>query len=253
MNFYQNNINHLIDVKNVSKSYNNKKIIDDISIHLNKGEIVSLLGLSGVGKTTLFNIISGVEKPDEGEVFLNKEIITSKPGKISYMLQKDLLIEQKTIMDNIILPLIIKKTKKQKAVDMAKKYLDMFGLSGYENLYPNSLSGGMRQRAAFLRTYFASQEVVLLDEPFSALDAITKKEMHKWYVDISKKLNLSTIFITHDIDEALELSDRIYLMIGSPGRIEKEIKIDKTDLDFNLTEEFLTYKKEILSYLGLRD
>ncbi|WP_455256826.1 ABC transporter ATP-binding protein [Peptoniphilus asaccharolyticus] len=242
----------ILEVKNVEKSYESKKIIEDISIDLRKGEIISLLGLSGVGKTTLFNIISGVESPDSGEVILKGEEITAKPGHISYMLQKDLLIEQKTILDNIILPLRIKGVKKNIAVKKANEYLEMFGLLGYEKSYPNSLSGGMRQRAAFLRTYFASEEVVLLDEPFSALDAITKKEMHKWYKEISQRLNLSTIFITHDIDEALEMSDRIYLMIGSPGKIENEVVIRSIEGDFTLTKEFLEYKKEILHLLGLR-
>lgn len=242
----------ILEVKNVEKSYESKKIIEDISIDLRKGEIISLLGLSGVGKTTLFNIISGVESPDSGEVILKGEEITAKPGHISYMLQKDLLIEQKTILDNIILPLRIKGVKKNIAIKKANEYLEMFGLLGYEKSYPNSLSGGMRQRAAFLRTYFASEEVVLLDEPFSALDAITKKEIHKWYKEISQRLNLSTIFITHDIDEALEMSDRIYLMIGSPGKIENEVVIRSIEGDFTLTKEFLEYKKEILHLLGLR-
>ena len=250
MNIYQTDMD-ILQVKNVEKAYKDKRIIENISISLRKGEIISLLGLSGVGKTTLFNIISGVESPDKGKVLLKEEDITSKPGHISYMLQKDLLIEQKTILENIISPLRIKGVKKKVAIDKAKEYLEMFGLLGYENSYPNSLSGGMRQRAAFLRTYFASDEVVLLDEPFSALDAITKKEMHKWYKDISKNLNLSTIFITHDIDEALELSDRVYLMIGSPGKIENEIIVEKTEGDFTLTENFLEYKKEILKLLGI--
>lgn len=167
------------------------------------------------------------------------------------MLQKDLLIEEKTIMENIILPMRIKSIKRQEAKKRAYQYLKMFGLEGYENSYPNSLSGGMRQRAAFLRTYFSSDEIVLLDEPFSALDAITKNDMHKWYKEISDKLKLSTIFITHDIDEALYLSDRIYLMMGSPGRIENEIVIKNRQRDFTLTEEFLEYKKKILNILGL--
>ena len=242
---------NILEVKNITKSYNGKEIIKDISINLKEKEIVSLLGLSGVGKTTLFNIISGVESPDSGKVLLKNEDITSNPGHISYMLQKDLLIEEKTIMENIILPMRIKSIKKQEAKNRAYDYLKMFGLEGYENSYPNSLSGGMRQRAAFLRTYFASDEIVLLDEPFSALDAITKNDMHKWYKEISDKLKLSTIFITHDIDEALYLSDRIYLMMGSPGRIENEIVIKNRQRDFTLTEEFLEYKKKILNILGL--
>ncbi len=242
---------NILEVKDITKSYSGKQIIKDISINLKENEIVSLLGLSGVGKTTLFNIISGVESPDSGKVLLKNKDITSIPGYISYMLQKDLLIEEKTIMENIILPMRIKSIKRQEAKKRAYQYLKMFGLEGYENSYPNSLSGGMRQRAAFLRTYFSSDEIVLLDEPFSALDAITKNDMHKWYKEISDKLKLSTIFITHDIDEALYLSDRIYLMMGSPGRIENEIVIKNRQRDFTLTEEFLEYKKKILNILGL--
>lgn len=242
---------NILEVKDITKSYSGKQIIKDISINLKENEIVSLLGLSGVGKTTLFNIISGVESPDSGKVLLKNKDITSIPGYISYMLQKDLLIEEKTIMENIILPMRIKSIKRQEAKKRAYQYLKMFGLEGYENSYPNSLSGGMRQRAAFLRTYFSSDEIVLLDEPFSALDAITKNDMHKRYKEISDKLKLSTIFITHDIDEALYLSDRIYLMMGSPGRIENEIVIKNRQRDFTLTEEFLEYKKKILNILGL--
>ncbi|MGO1580246.1 MAG: ABC transporter ATP-binding protein [Peptoniphilaceae bacterium] len=243
----------ILKVKNISKSYN-KKIIEDINIHLNEGEVISLLGLSGVGKSTLFNIISGVVSPDSGRVILQNEDITNKPGKISYMLQKDLLLEQKTIIKNVSLPLLIKNKNKKEAENIAQKYFEMFGLKGTEKFYPKELSGGMRQRAAFLRTYLASQNVVLLDEPFSSLDAITKNELYNWYIKTSKELKLSTIFITHDIDEAINLSDRIYIMIGSPGKIKNEIIINRNDTireKFNLTNDFLEYKKEILEILNL--
>lgn len=127
-----------------------------------------------------------------------------------------------------------------------------FGLNGTQNKYPSQLSGGMRQRAAFLRTYLFSNEINLLDEPFSALDAITKGELHKWYLNIVNSINLSSIVITHDIDEAIMLSDRIYVMSGSPGSIVSTINVKKDKKqrkDYNLTEEFLEYKKEILSKL----
>lgn len=243
----------ILETKNIDKSYN-RKIIDNINIHLNQGEVISLLGLSGVGKTTLFNIISGVVEPDNGEVLLRDKDITNDPGHISYMLQKDLLLEQKTIIQNVSLPLIIKGTHKKEAEKIAKEYFNMFGLSGTENFYPNELSGGMRQRAAFLRTYLASEDVILLDEPFSSLDAITKNELYSWYLETSKNLKLSTIFITHDIDEAINLSDRIYIMIGSPGKIEHEIKVDKSNSKekFYLTKEFLEYKKQILNILNVK-
>lgn len=243
---------NILETRNISKSYD-RKIIEDISIQLTRGEKVSLLGLSGVGKSTLFNIIAGVSPPDQGQVILEGEDITNKPGRISYMLQKDLLLEEKTILKNVTLPMIIKKQKPREAEIQALKYFPQFGLEGSQNLYPEELSGGMRQRAAFLRTYLASNSVLLLDEPFSSLDAITKNELYNWYIDTSQALDLSTIIITHDIDEALNLSDRIYIMAGSPGRIIKEILVDKKgeDKKFSLTKEFLDYKKEILEILKI--
>lgn len=240
----------ILETKNISKSYS-RKIIEDISIYLEEGERISLLGLSGVGKSTLFNIIAGVVAPDQGQVILQGEDITSRPGRISYMLQKDLLLEEKTILKNVTLPMIIKKMNRKEAEREALSYFPMFGLEGTQDYYPEELSGGMRQRAAFLRTYLASNKVLLLDEPFSSLDAITKNDLYQWYQETSASLRLSTIFITHDIDEALKLSDRIYIMAGSPGRIIREIKVDRPDQagDFSLTKEFLDYKREILGIL----
>ena len=239
-----------LTVKNVSKSYDGRKIIKNISLTLHQGELVSILGVSGGGKTTLFNVISGLTKPDEGQVFLDGEEITGKPGRISYMLQKDLLLPYRTIEDNVALPLMIRGMKKKEARVKAAPYFAEFGLEGTQKQYPRQLSGGMRQRAALMRTYMFSQNVALLDEPFSALDTITKGSMHTWYLDIMEKIRLSTLFITHDIDEAILLSDRICLLTGKPGQITKEIVIREPRprrKDFNLTEEFLDYKKEILS------
>ena len=239
-------------VTNVTLSYEQQNIIEDISIELHEHELVCLLGASGGGKTTLFNVISGLNKPDAGQVFLNGEEITGHPGHISYMLQKDLLLPYKTIEDNVALPLFIKKENKKAAREKAGAYFEEFGLEGTQRKYPHQLSGGMRQRAALLRTYMFSKDVALLDEPFSALDTLTKGEMHKWYLDVMDKIQMSTLFITHDIDEAILLSDRIYLLTGRPGRITDEIIIKEPkprQKDFNLTEEFLQYKKMILEKL----
>lgn len=233
----------------ITKSYNNKDIIQNVNINLNEGEVVSLLGISGVGKTTVFNILSGLVSPDNGRVILNEKDITGVPGNVSYMLQRDLLFDFKTIIDNISLPLVIKGIGKKEARDVARSYLDKFGLNGYEEKYPKQLSGGMRQRAALLRTYLFSSEVALLDEPFSALDPLTKYDMYRWYLDVIKDIKLSTIFISHDIDEAVLLSDRIYVMSGRPGKVTKEIKIDnKTDdiISFTLEQSFIEYKKQIV-------
>lgn len=238
---------------NITKSYNNCNVIQNVNINLDEGEIVSLLGVSGVGKTTVFNILSGLVKPDVGKVFLEDKDITGIPGNVSYMLQKDQLFEFKTIIDNISLPLIIKGIRKEEARSIARSYLDKFGLENCEKSYPKQLSGGMRQRAAFLRTYLFSSEVALLDEPFSALDPFTKYNMYRWYLDIIKDIRLSTMFISHDIDEAILLSNRIYIMAGNPGEIVAEIKvINKPDdiIKFTLEEEFIKYKKQIIEAMN---
>ncbi len=241
-----------LQVKNVSKSFDGKLILDDITVELNRGELVCLLGVSGGGKTTLFNIISGLVQPDAGQVLLDDMDITGKPGSISYMLQKDLLLPYRTIQDNVALPLLLKGVKKREAREQVSPLFAQFGLEGTQKKFPAQLSGGMRQRAALLRTYLFSQDVALLDEPFSALDTLTKSAIHRWYLDVMEKIKLSTLFITHDIDEAILLSDRIYLLSGQPGRIVEEIVIDEPKpraADFNLTPEFLEYKKRILSKL----
>jgi ABC-type nitrate/sulfonate/bicarbonate transport system ATPase subunit len=241
-----------LEVKNISKAFEGKQILQNISIELHQGELVCLLGVSGGGKTTLFNIISGLLAPDSGQILLDGKDITAKPGSISYMLQKDLLLPYRTIEDNVALPLLLKGMSKKEARQQAGSMFAQFGLDGTQKQYPAQLSGGMRQRAALLRTYLFSQDVALLDEPFSALDTLTKSAIHKWYLDVMENIHLSTLFITHDIDEAILLSDRIYLLSGQPGKIAGEIVIKEPkprSADFNLTPEFLEYKKQILRLL----
>lgn len=244
----------ILKAQNISKSFGEKQVLSDVNITLNKGEIVSLLGVSGAGKTTLFNILSGIYKADTGKVYLNGEDITGKPGKVSYMLQKDLLFPYRKVIDNVCLPLIINGAKKKEAREKALPLFKVFDIEGTEFKYPDQLSGGMRQRAALLRTYLSSNGVALLDEPFSALDTITRTKIHKWYLDVMGQIDLSTVFITHDIDEAIILSDRIYILSGTPGTIANEIVIDEKKPrrdDFNLTDEFLAYKREIVRLLHI--
>lgn len=241
-----------LTANNITVSYEGTNTIEDVSVELNKGEIVCLLGVSGVGKTTLFNVISGLLEPDKGTVELDGENITGKAGNVSYMLQKDLLLPYKTIIDNVSLPLVIRGEKRSKARESASKYFEEFGLEGTQKKYPSQLSGGMRQRAALLRTYLFSDQVALLDEPFSALDSITKSSMHQWYLQVMGQIKLSSLLITHDIDEALVLADRIYIMAGKPGRIVEEIHIEEPrprNKDFNVSDNFLKYKKKILDIL----
>ena len=242
----------VLQASGISKSFGSEQIIKDINIELREGEIVSLLGHSGGGKTTLFNVIAGLSEPDSGKVKLDGEDITGSPGRVSYMLQKDLLLPYKKVGENVAMPLILKGESKKEAVAKVDSLFQEFGIEGAQNMYPGELSGGMRQRAALLRTYVASQGVALLDEPFSALDTITKKMLHKWFLDIMGKIDLSVFFITHDIDEAITLSDRIYVLGGTPGNVVKEIDLrGKKKEEFELTPEFLVVKREVVDALEI--
>lgn len=241
----------ILKAEKITKSFGDNLVLNDISITLNEGEIIGLLGVSGSGKTTLLNILSGIYTPDSGKVYLKGQDITGKPGEVSYMLQKDLLFEYRKVIDNVALPLILNGMSKKEARKKADPLFKTFGIDGTQMQYPCELSGGMRQRAALLRTYLSSQGVALLDEPFSALDTITKSKIHKWYLDVMQSINLSTVFITHDIDEAILLADRIYILTSNSSTEEVVIDVEKPrKSDFNLTDEFLNYKRRIVEILG---
>jgi len=242
----------MLTAESITKYYPDGIIIEDINIDVKAGELVSLLGASGVGKTTLFQILSGLILPDKGDVFLEGEKITGHPGRMSYMQQKDLLLPFETIINNVSIPLQLAGTPKNEAVATASCYFHEFGLEGCEKKYPSQLSGGMRQRASLLRAYLFSWKLMLLDEPFSALDVMTKSSMQKWFMQVMSNHSMTALFITHDVDEAILLSDRIYIMSGVPGRISHEVVLggeNKKDPDFLTSQGFLEYKKQIISKL----
>ncbi|MGL5655416.1 MAG: ABC transporter ATP-binding protein [Fusobacteriaceae bacterium] len=236
-----------LELSNIQKEYEALKVLSDINFHLNKGEIISILGTSGCGKSTLLNIIAGFIKPTSGTVLKDGQDITGKISETAYMLQDDLLLPYKTIFENVILPITIKglltNEKKEEVLNLFK----IFGLEGYENFYPRELSGGMKQRAALLRTYLCGTDIYLFDEPFSKLDSITRDSMRVWFLEIWKTIHSSAIFITHDIDEAIILSDRIYIMSDKPATIVKEILVSQDCKDIG-EESFGKLKVEILSY-----
>ena len=192
-------------------------VVRDVSVTVGAGEVVCLVGRSGCGKTTLLHALSGLTTPVEGRVLLHGRDVTARPGHVSYMLQKDLLLPSRRIIDNVCLPLEIAGMGREEAHERARPLFERFGLAGCEQSWPAELSGGMRQRAAFLRTYLMGNDVVLLDEPFSALDALTRDDMRSWYCDMARELGLATLAITHDVDEAVSMAERIYVLEGNPS------------------------------------
>jgi len=249
----------IINIKNLTKSFfdiltnDYTVILNDIDFYINEGEIVSLIGPSGCGKSTLLNIISGLEDPDRGEIIITNIDVDNRLGELSYMQQKDLLLPWKTVLGNSILGLEILNKDKSLSEQKALALMDTFGLKGYENYFPNQISGGMRQRASFLRTILTDKKILLLDEPFSSLDSITRLQMQQWLLELWRKFNKTILLVTHDIDEAIFLSDRIYVM---KSHLSTSINVIKVDLrrprnrEVVLEQSFLNIKKQILPMLG---
>lgn len=194
-------------------------VVDDATFHVDASEIVCLIGRSGCGKTTLLHALAGLTRPLSGDVYVHGEKVTGRAGHVSYMLQKDLLLENLTIIDNACLPLTLAGMRKKQAREQARPYFSRFGLEGTEKSWPSQLSGGMRQRAAFLRTYLMGNDVVLLDEPFSALDALTRSDMREWYRGMARELGYASLVVTHDTAEVKALADRAYALVGRPARL----------------------------------
>lgn len=192
-------------------------VVRDATLEVHAGEIVCLVGKSGCGKTTLLHALSGLTQPRAGMVLLHGNDITGQPGHVSYMLQKDLLLPHKRVLDNVCLPLTLAGVSKREAYQRAAPLFEQFGLAGTKRLWPAQLSGGMRQRVAFMRTYLMGNDVVLLDEPFSALDALTRLDLREWYRGMAASLGIASLLITHDVDEAVDLASRVYVLQGQPS------------------------------------
>lgn len=215
-----------LKIENLSCSFRDTLVLKQLNLSVEDREFVTILGPSGCGKSTLLNILAGVVKADEGQILVEGAEVKGLSANFAYMPQQDLLMPWKTILDNVTLYGAIHKNKRQ-AKEEALKSFERFGLKGYENRYPKELSGGMRQRAAFLRTALCGADIMLLDEPFGALDVITKGQMQEWLKDLRQELNRTTILVTHDIDEAIYLSDRILILTGKPANFKKEIIVPK--------------------------
>ena len=223
-------------------------VLEKVSLHVRPGEFVSVLGPSGSGKSTILKIAAGLLKPDSGKVWIDGKDVTGLPQLVGYMPQQDLLFPWKTMWQNAALPLLAAGVSKKEAFDHVDEMLPLFGLKGFADYYPYQLSGGMRQRAALLRTMLIDSNLMLLDEPFAALDALTREQMQDWLLGIWESFRRSVLFVTHSIDEAIYLSDRVYVITERPGKnaIEQNIELDRPRNKRILTTRDFTLYKQIL-------
>src|SRR5699024_9753973 len=236
----------MLQLEQVSKAFQNKSILENISFTVEEGEFVTLIGPSGSGKSTLFSLIGGLLSPDGGDIQLKQQSILNQTGFISYMPQEDTLFPWRTVVQNILLGQeLYGKVNQIKAQEM----IDKAGLEGFTHAYPHELSGGMKQRVSFIRSLLSPQRLLCLDEPFAALDELTRMDMQQWLLSIWKQLNSTILFVTHHIEEALLLSDKIIVLTESPATVKDILHIPFSrprTTSLLLTEEFVMWKKHLL-------
>lgn len=253
----------LIEIKNINLIYHSLKgeteAIKNLSFSINKGEFVSIIGPSGCGKSTLLNIISGILTPSKGKIIYNDQNVKNRLDKMGYMFQKDYLFDWLTVWDNILLGLKIKKVLTEENIKKADELLTNYDLAKFKEYKPTELSGGMRQRVALIRTLALNPEVLLLDEPFSALDYQTRLKVCDEVSEIIKKEGKTAIMVTHDLGEAIAISSRVICLTSRPAEIKKDIDIEfknvnatpfqrRKELEFN--NYFNELWKELDNYNG---
>ena len=242
----------LLEMRGISKTYGRTVALRGLELCVPAGEFVTVVGPSGCGKSTLFNMVAGLEEPDAGGTmrFKGRACRASELlGRIAFMPQRDLLLPWRSVIDNAILANEIEGAPRRAARERARRLVPEFGLAGFEDQYPHQLSGGMRQRVALMRTFLFERELMLLDEPFGALDALTRTLMQRWLLDVWERHRRTILFITHDVDEAIFLGDRVLVMTARPGRVKLECPVAlkrPRDAGLVLTPEFIALKREIL-------
>jgi ABC-type nitrate/sulfonate/bicarbonate transport system ATPase subunit len=219
-----------IELSHVSKTFvgNGRTVpaLRDFSLKVMPGEFVTVIGASGSGKSTLFNLCAGLLEPDEGYIEVDGSRPQSRLGLLGYMPQRDMLLPWRSVLDNVLLPKDIKRVPRGDSRQEALAMFHRFGLESFEHDYPSSLSGGMRQRAALLRTWLTGCDTLLLDEPFGALDALSRKELQDWLLKVWQEFGRTVVFITHDVEEAVYLADRVVVLSARPGTVKRELTVD---------------------------
>ncbi|WP_073130324.1 ABC transporter ATP-binding protein [Muricoccus roseus] len=242
----------LLELQGISKTFGSVQAVRDLSLSVEEGEFVTVVGPSGCGKSTLFNMVAGLDEPDPGGILRFKgrgchahELL----GRVSFMPQRDLLLPWRNVVDNAILANEIEGANRAEARAKALRMLPEFGLTGFEKQYPHQLSGGMRQRVALMRTFLFERDLMLLDEPFGALDALTRTLMQRWLLDVWQRHRRTILFITHDVDEAIFLGDRVLVMSARPGHVKHARRVDlprPRAAELVTSPEFTALKREIL-------
>lgn len=240
-----------LDLRGISQRFGDTLALATTDLSIGEGEFVSIVGPSGCGKSTMFNIIAGVLKPTAGSVSIDGRDVTARAGEVGYMLQKDLLLPWRTVLDNIVLGDLLKgragPAQREAGVALARRY----GLGDFINHFPSALSGGMRQRVALMRTLAMQRDVLLLDEPFGALDSQTRFSMQQWLLNVWEQERRTIVFVTHDIDEAIFLADRVIVMSPRPGRIREviDVPIERPRPVSSLTSPVFSQIKERVMHL----
>jgi NitT/TauT family transport system ATP-binding protein len=241
-----------LEIEDITKRFNGRVVLSNIQVSIKEGDFVSFVGPSGCGKSTLLNIIANIEQADSGNVLYGGAPIVSQ-NAISYMPQQDLLLPWRNAMQNIVLPLELDGVRKNERLKAGMEVLQQFNLAEYADHFPDKLSGGMRQRISFLRTYLCKKPIMLLDEPFGKLDAFTKMEVHRWLLDSWEKGKQTIIMVTHDLDEAILLSDRVFVMSQQPSSMIKEVEVSlprPRTMDQLMSDELKKDKAQILQNLA---
>ncbi len=246
-----------LEIVDVTKHFGTEQgdllVLDHVDLSVGHGEFVSIVGPSGSGKSTLFNIVAGLDRPTSGRIMLDDMDVTGQRGSVAYMPQRDALLPWRSVLDNAVLAATVQGGDVAAARREAESLLDDFGLVGFGNALPATLSGGMRQRAALLRTVLWHRPIMLLDEPFGALDALTRAKLQQWLLHLWQRLDRTIVLVTHDVDEALLLSDRVYILTPRPGHVALDLAVSlprPRRYDLVTSSAFAEHKKQLLHTLG---